>query len=58
MNIIKNLQIKNACEIGAMAGALTVRNQRYVLNTINALLFAQSNEEDISSDKPNPQKTA
>lgn len=33
--------IKAAVEIGSLASQLNPRNQSYVLNTINALLFAQ-----------------
>ena len=33
--------IKTAVEIGSLASQLNPRNQSYVLNTINALLFAQ-----------------
>ncbi|CAM2078613.1 MAG: Superfamily II DNA and RNA helicase [uncultured Clostridium sp.] len=39
--------IKTAFEIGSLAGQLTRKNQSYVLNTINALLFSQqTNERD------------
>lgn len=37
--------IKAAFEIGALAGQLNQKNQSYVLNTINALLFAQQSIE-------------
>ena len=43
--------IKTAFEIGSLAGQLNPRNQLYILNTINALLFSQqTNEKD---DKKN-----
>ncbi|WP_333861934.1 hypothetical protein [Clostridium sp.] len=35
------LVIKTGVEIGSLISQLNSRNQSYVLNTINALLFAQ-----------------
>lgn len=43
--------IKTAFEIGSLAGQLTIKNQSYVLNTINALLFSQQTNEN--EDKKN-----
>ncbi|MFL0198140.1 hypothetical protein ACJDU8_21610 [Clostridium sp. WILCCON 0269] len=41
----KQITIKTAVEIGSLASQLNTRNQSYVLNTINALLFAQQTNE-------------
>ena len=38
----RNTTVKNASEIGALAGRLTVHNQFYVLNTINFFLSKQN----------------
>ena len=47
----KQTNIKTAFEIGALAGELNIRNQMYVLNTINALLFSQQiNEKETKLD--------
>lgn len=49
-----NEAIKSAVEIGTLAGQLTPSNQTYVLNTINALLYSQTNqqtERPSSADK-------
>lgn len=46
--------IKTAFEIGSLAGQLNPKNQLYVLNTINALLFSQQineKEDNKNSDK-------
>ncbi len=37
-----NTKVKNASEIGALAGCLNVHNQFYVLNTINFFLSGQN----------------
>ena len=37
-----NTKVKNASEIGALAGRLNVHNQFYVLNTINFFLSGQN----------------
>lgn len=49
----KNEGVKTAIEIGTMAGQLTTKNQSYVLNTINALLFSQqaNDPEQPETDK-------
>ncbi len=45
----KNNTIKTATEIGVLAGELSPTFQTYVLNTINALLFAQeANPQNVS----------
>lgn len=41
----KTASIKSAPEIGSLASRLNLKNQSYVLNTINALLFSQQVEQ-------------
>lgn len=53
MNAPQTTTIKTAFEIGSLAGQLSPKNQSYVLNTINALLFSQQtneckNEKEVS----------
>ena len=43
-------EMKSAFEIGAMASRLSPKNQAYVLNTINALLFAQQTVKESGED--------
>ena len=45
--------IKTAFEIGSLAGQLNPRNQLYVLNTINALLFSQQINEKEDNKNSN-----
>lgn len=44
--------LKSAIEIGQMASMLNAKNQSYVLNTINALLYSQqvNKEQSIASN--------
>ena len=44
--IDKQNAIKTAVEIGNLASALEPRNQAYILNTINTLLFAQQSNQE------------
>ncbi|HID0769608.1 TPA: hypothetical protein ACXC99_003705 [Clostridium botulinum] len=49
--------IKTAFEIGSLVGQLNPKNQSYVLNTINALLFSQQTNEK-EDNKNSDEKTA
>jgi hypothetical protein len=42
--------MKTAFEIEALAGQLNLKNQAYVLNTINTLLFAQQSAEEFNGN--------
>ena len=42
--------VKTAMEIGNLASVLEPQNQVYVLNTINALLFAQESTKKQSKE--------
>lgn len=42
---VQQTTIRTAFEIGSLAGQLSPKNQSYVLNTINALLFSQQTNE-------------
>lgn len=46
-----NPVIKSAVEIGALVRKLNPRNQTYVLNTIDLLLFRQNREREGSDRK-------
>ncbi|RPF42070.1 hypothetical protein EDD70_2812 [Hydrogenoanaerobacterium saccharovorans] len=46
MNKNKTATIKSAPEIGSLASRLNLKNQSYVLNTINALLFSQQLKQE------------
>lgn len=45
-----NTKVKNASEIGALAGRLNVHNQFYVLNTINFFLSGQNMQKTHRSE--------
>ena len=55
MDATQSTTVKTALEIGSLARQLDRRNQSYVLNTIDALLFSQQvneSEEETDGTKP------
>ncbi|GAC41687.1 hypothetical protein [Paenibacillus popilliae] len=51
MNTPQITAVKAAFEIGLLAGQLTPKNQSYVLNTINALLFSQETNDKSAQEQ-------
>lgn len=49
---------KTAMEIGTLSGQLTPSNQHFVLNTINALLYSQTINDNEKPVQNEPKKTA
>lgn len=47
----ENPQVKTPFEIGSLVEKLNLKNQSYVLNTIDALLFAQSSSSGENERK-------
>lgn len=48
--------VKNAIEIGALAGQLSPEHQAFVLNTINTLLYSQTVQQVAAEKKPAKRK--
>jgi len=58
MNAVQSEVIKTAMEIGNLAAHLCPKDQAYVLNTINTLLFCRQTESVKQQQKEDQKDTA